>query len=138
MKGITPIISIIILLLITVGLAAAAWTYMGNYLTTLTAKSVEISTQKCIDGDAMVIIHSIGTAAIKESEIVIWNAQGGTETVDLKNLSGTDMSEIEAGKYGRVEMDCCGGGVTEPECPSTCSFDIIIGGRANTITVYCP
>ncbi|MEE9322926.1 MAG: archaellin/type IV pilin N-terminal domain-containing protein [Candidatus Aenigmarchaeota archaeon] len=137
MKGITPIISIIILLLITVGLAASAWTYMGNYLTTLTAKSIEISTQKCLNDDAFVIIHNMGTARIAEGEITIWDDTAASVTVDLEDLSGTDITEIVAGKYGRIHMDCCGG-ATEPACPSTCSFEVVVAGRANPVTVYCP
>ncbi|UCC92087.1 MAG: hypothetical protein JSV39_02405 [Candidatus Aenigmatarchaeota archaeon] len=137
MKGITPIISIIILLLITVGLAAAAWTYMGNYLTTLTAKSIEIPTQKCIGGDAMAVIHNMGTATITlANDVTVWNDQGNVvpdASISWEDLSGAVITQIEAGKYGKVEITCCAA-----DCPKTCSFDLIIAGRTNTITTYCP
>lgn len=135
MKGITPIISIIILLLITVGLAATAWTYMGNYLTTLTAKSIEIPTQKCIDGDAMAVIHNMGTAKITfANDVTIWNELGNVITGETwTDLDNTAITELGPGKYGKVMISCC-----VADCPKTCSFDLIVAGRANAITIYCP
>jgi flagellin-like protein len=104
MKAITPIISIIILLLITVGLAAAAWTYMDNYLRTLTAKNIEVSTQKCITGaggkEVMAIVHNMGTATITmANDVVILDETGGVVSGSWTNLDpGTSITEIEAGK----------------------------------------
>jgi len=43
-KGITPIISTIVLLLITVALAGAAWVYIGGFMGTYTEKSFTIPT----------------------------------------------------------------------------------------------
>ncbi len=43
-KGITPIISTIVLLLITVALAGAAWTYMSGFMGSYTEKSFTVPT----------------------------------------------------------------------------------------------
>jgi flagellin-like protein len=143
MKGITPIISIIILLLITVGLAAAAWTYMGNYLTTLTAKVIEIPTQKCVTGtdgqDVMTIIHNIGTSKINiDNDVIILDNQGNAVIGDWTEIAdSTTVTEIDSGGYSKAIVDCCGG-AGEDKCPKTCTFDFILAGRSQTVTVYCP
>jgi len=137
MKGITPIISIIILLMITVGLAAAAWSYMLTYMESLTAKSIEISMQKCADGDALAVVHNMGTAKITiASDVVIWDKDGDLVSggIDWEDLQGTDITEIDAGKYGKVTIACCTGAA----CPKTCTFDIVVAGRSRPITVFCP
>lgn len=154
MKGITPIISIIILLLLTVGLAATAWTYMANYLTGITAKNIEISTQKCVTGrgtnageDAMAVIHNMGTATINvTNDITIWDKNGFAVPdvgINWTTIEGGVISDISPGRYGKVNIDCCGGtGAQEltgqGDCPKTCTYDILVGGRVNTVTVYCP
>jgi len=146
-KGITPIISIIILLLITVGLAASAWTYMSNYMTSLTSKVIEMPTQKCVGGEnVMAIVHNIGTQSIKiANDVVILEgdtALGGAEAVWC-NLNetcppGTEINTILSGGYGKLTIaECCGGTSGKP-CPKTCNYDMIIGGRSQSITVYCP
>ena len=138
-KGITPIISIIILLLITVGMAATAWTYMSNYMTTLTSKVLEVPTQKCISGEnAMVIVHNIGTAKIAIGNDVLvmdsdGNAASGTAWADL---DGNVITNISSGGYGKLTIaGCCTSGV---DCPKTCKYDIIVGGRSSEISIYCP
>ena len=137
-KGITPIISIIILLLITVGMAATAWTYMSNYMTTLTAKVLEVPTQKCIGGEnAMAIVHNIGTAKISiANDVLLMDSDGDAAVGIWENLDGTVITEIDSGGYGKLTIaGCCTSGV---DCPKTCKYDIIVGGRSNEISSYCP
>jgi flagellin-like protein len=142
MKGITPIISIIILLLITVGLAAAAWTYMGNYFTSITAKTVEIPTQKCINGnDVMIVVHNMGTEDVNvTNDMVVLS--GGTAVPSTQiNWCGVDedcasdtKTIIEPGGFVKaVIFDCTGVGVSK-----TCVYDFVVAGRTQTATVYCP
>lgn len=141
MKAITPIISIIILLLITVGLAAAAWTYMDNYLRTLTAKNIEVSTQKCItiastNKDVMAIVHSMGTSAINTAnDVTIMDEAGNPASGTWTDLDGNPLTndEIEAGKYAKVTIDCC-----TNDCPKTCTFGLVVAGRMQNLAVYCP
>ncbi len=138
MKGITPIISIIILLLVTVGLAAAAWTYMSNYLTTLTAKTVEIPTQKCVNGeDVMAIVHNMGTSKITmANDVTILDDTGGSVTGTWTEVgSPTIIADIDPGGYGKVTIvGCCVGAA----CPKTCTYSFVVAGRSQTVTVYCP
>ncbi len=146
MKGITPIISIIILLLITIGLAAAAWTFMGSYMSSITEKVIDRTTQKCItdtqDGsqDVMAIIHNIGTSTINiERDIVIMEPSTDTVITDASwtNLTNAAITEIKSGDFAKVTIDCCGG-TGEDSCPKTCSFTILLAGRPYDIGYYCP
>ncbi|MFH0956513.1 MAG: archaellin/type IV pilin N-terminal domain-containing protein, partial [Candidatus Aenigmatarchaeota archaeon] len=81
MKGITPIIAIIVLLLITVALAGVAWSYLQGYMGGLTSKSIEVRDYFCITGDKpIIVVANIGTEAIATSEIGIMDATTGTAT----------------------------------------------------------
>lgn len=73
-KGITPIISIIILLLITVALAGVAWTYLSGWLSLQTEKSFIIpagGTWCDGGGEFHVRVLNTGTSAIQAGE---WTA----------------------------------------------------------------
>ena len=64
MKGITPIISIIVLLLITVSLAGAAYVFLSNYMTGYMGQAIQAS-GICIAGtEAYVSITNMGTQSI--------------------------------------------------------------------------
>jgi len=71
MKGITPIISTIVLLLITVALAGAAWMYLSGFMGTYTEKGITASVRSasCLGSTFRVRVTNIGTAAIKDSDL---------------------------------------------------------------------
>jgi flagellin-like protein len=84
-KGITPIISVIILLLITVALAGAAWSYMNGIFTSQTSKSFSVNPnpQMCdIMGNFNIYVHNTGTSAIRAG----WQSNGG-DWIDAKAQS---------------------------------------------------
>ncbi|MEM5812607.1 MAG: archaellin/type IV pilin N-terminal domain-containing protein [Candidatus Aenigmatarchaeota archaeon] len=63
-KGITPIIAVIILLLITVALAGMAWVFMSGYFTGMTAKNIQLIDYSCAGGTARVVFRNAGTSTI--------------------------------------------------------------------------
>ncbi|MCK4714512.1 MAG: hypothetical protein KAT35_02980, partial [Candidatus Aenigmarchaeota archaeon] len=64
MKGITPIISIIVLLLITISLAGAAYFFVTNYMNTLTGQAITLS-GVCQGGTtARISVANLGSASI--------------------------------------------------------------------------
>ena len=63
-KGITPIIAVIILLLITVALAGLAWTFLSGYFSGMTAQNIQLIDYSCSGGTARVIFRNAGTASI--------------------------------------------------------------------------
>ena len=72
-KGITPIIAIIILLLITIALAASAWTFLSGFLGTQIEKSffVPIGGAYCVGGTIKVTVVNTGTTTIKASDFIV-------------------------------------------------------------------
>ena len=138
--------TIIILLLLTVAMAAAAWSYMTVYFSGITAKTIEISMQKCVssagDQDVLAVVRNMGTATIDiGNDIVIWDKEANV--VDPTNIAWADIygtsltppnDKIEPGRDVKVNIFCCSGS----GCPKTCTYDIIIGGRSQTATAYCP
>ncbi len=138
-KGITPIIAIIVLLLITVALAGAAWTYLSTYMSGLTGQSVEVRDYFCVGGDmAVILIANTGTIDLQTSEIAIvdmgtGNPVSGTwSAADGNPLPGTGTGEIEVGKIGKW---------TSPAMCTTvdsCVFRVIGGtARAQVARVIC-
>lgn len=63
-KGITPIIAVIILLLITVALAGMAWTFLSGYFSGMTAQNIQLIDYSCSAGTSRTIIRNSGTQAI--------------------------------------------------------------------------
>ena len=64
-KGITPIIAVIILLLITVALAGFAWSFLSGYIGGLTGKNVQVADSYCAGGtSAIMIIRNTGTESL--------------------------------------------------------------------------
>jgi flagellin-like protein len=66
MKGITPIISIIVLLLITVSLAGAAYMFLSGYMTAYTGRTLQVSNPGyCIGGtEAYIVVTNMGNLPI--------------------------------------------------------------------------
>jgi len=63
-KGITPIIAVIILLLITVALAGLASTFLSWYFSGMTAQSLQLVDYSCVNTNARVVVRNAGTSTI--------------------------------------------------------------------------
>jgi flagellin-like protein len=73
-KGITPIISIIVLLLITIALAGVAWTYLQGQLLVRTENAMEVPFNGAwcdSSGTAFVTISNSGTTDIEVLEFQV-------------------------------------------------------------------
>jgi len=112
-KGITPIISIIILLGITVALAGLAWSVLSGYLGGYTEKVFEIPFNGgvyCLENGASnwtvrVFVRNVGTTALVGSDFSLVEIDGSTVSTVL-GASGT----ISAGSAGFLIDNNCGGG----------------------------
>jgi len=94
-KGITPIIAIIILLLITIALAGAAWTYLQGFLFSQISKSFVIPTggAYCEKGQISVYVLNTGYDSILANEDFIVHTIDGI-VVDLEDFN---LGEGDAG-----------------------------------------
>ncbi|MCK5016162.1 MAG: hypothetical protein KAS32_03740 [Candidatus Peribacteraceae bacterium] len=132
-KGITPIISIIILLLITVGMAATAWTYMSSFMTGITEGVVQVTNPICVDGtEAVFFIKNMGTNAIPTSSIICTDENIGA-SVDLtwmdQRAEGT-IDRLDSNNVGRASVTC-----TTIGAPKTCSYSIMVEDKTSVSRV---
>ena len=94
MKAITPVISIIILLLITISLAGIGWTYMSGYYEAMTSKQISI-----VYGSGMgdqVMVRNTGTSDIDPGELRVM-VSGKEPAID-------NSQPIEAGKSANLKF----------------------------------
>jgi len=93
-KAITPIIAIIILLLITVALAGAAWTFLSGFLGVQIEKSFLIPPggALCVSGGTVkVTVVNTGTVTITDEDFIILSIDGNTlsSTINPPDYSST-------------------------------------------------
>ncbi len=145
MKGITPIISIIVLLLITVSLAGAAYVFLGGYMQGLTGQALALS-GVCQGGNtARITVANMGTSAIDLGACTGVEAIDGEETtcgdITVVSLDGHDMN----GNFSATSIATQTG--TNPEsavfrdnaCTGFCEYAFTRSGELQpaTITVRC-
>jgi flagellin-like protein len=97
MKGITPIISIIVLLLITVSLAGAAYIFLGGYMTAYTGKALQVSNPGlCIGNtEAFITVTNMGTQPIMSLDAC--TAAGGETSLDCGDIT---VVRTDGGTFG--------------------------------------
>ncbi len=131
MKGITPIISIIILLLITIAMAATAYSYLSGYLFGQIGGSFSIPTGGafCSGGTITVIVRNDAQDSnLTASELTIVEIDGAT-------VDTAGFVELAPGQSGKlIDDDDSGAGY------SSGNHQIVLGTSSNVIrqTVYCP
>jgi flagellin-like protein len=126
MRGITPIIAIIILLLITVAIAGVAFSYITMYYGGLTNKVIEVTgVATCTSGSVKIPIKNSGTSDISMSEFTFTRDQPtGTPAGNL--WTGT----LSVGKLIYINDTGCGAG-------NYCKYSITVAGRTTSPMVQC-
>ena len=130
MKGITPIISIIILLLITIALAGVAYTFLMGQVYTMISGSFAIPTggAYCTAGTITIQITNTGSATLTTGDFIIARVDGTDVTASLIAIS------IGPGE-GAVLLDSfnCGGNCgAGPH-----SIDLSTEQASQHQTIYC-
>ncbi len=82
MKGITPIISTIVLVLVMVALAGAAWSYIGGFTSSYTSKVIDLPPgSSYFDGkNVNIMLRNIGTSAISTGSCTVSGSNNNTVT----------------------------------------------------------
>lgn len=133
MKGITPIIAIIILLLITISLAGAAWSYMSMIFGGVTQKTIVVSGFYCTEGDtANVLVRNMGTMVVSVDQITITDSTGAAVTDGTwTDIEGAAITTISPGYTVRFSHDC----------DAYCTYRFIYGGAIGlsqqTVSIPC-
>ncbi len=125
-KAITPVIALVMLLLITVGITGASYSWFGGLMSSQTKKPITIPPggAYCADGDIKVYALNNGDAAITTQDIIVAQVDG----VDVK---GTPFfGDMRSGLVGYWKFDEAGGttardssgnnnnGDLKPACPN--------------------
>jgi flagellin-like protein len=142
-KGITPIISIIILLLITVALAAAAWTFLQGFFFPQITKTFAIPKGGDYCSSGVIKIYLLNTgyqSTLEKADIILADIDGNS----VLDNGLTDFS-IPTGKTDlAVEYDCVNND------PSACSgdpldlysgyhaVDLGTNSKVEHLSIYCP
>lgn len=139
-KGITPIIAIIILLLITIGLAATAWTYLSGFLSGYT-RSLSLIDSYCTGSStANIILRNSGTEAIALGASAC--SLSGTSTAcggltitrtDGGNLNSASISPSSGTLAPRGTLTFTDSGCTSSGTPMVCTYRFISGGTGATV-----
>jgi len=129
MKGITPIISIIILLLITIAMAATAYSYLSGYLFGQISGSFSIPANGafCSGGTISVIVRNDAPDGnLTYSDLTIVEIDGTTPQSGI-----TTTLNLAPGQSGRL---------LQVPGQSTRNHEVVIGTGSNVIrqNVYCP
>ncbi len=126
MKAVTPVIALVMLLLITVGIVGASYTWFGGLMSSQTKKSITIPPggAYCADGDIKVYVLNNGDAAITASDITVAQVDG----VDVKgtpffgdmrsNLVGYWKFDEAGGTTARDSSGNDNNGDLKPACPN--------------------
>jgi len=135
-KGITPIIAIIILLLITIALAGAAWTFLSGFLGTQIEKSFFVPTggayctyDSITDSyNITVTVANTGTSTIKASDFIVHAIDDNDITIDITleipiregkvAIRSNNISDSWSGQGNRVVY--LGTTATVQQIPVTC------------------
>ena len=143
-KGITPIISIIILLLITVALAGAAWSFLQGFLYPQIQKAFTVSPgaayctqQKTIK--VFVINTGYQSQILTPNDWVILEVDGNSGPKCVQNATnyntcGLMNNNLSTGETKLIVNWSCGG-----SCPSGArSIDLGTTSSVQHFNVYCP
>jgi flagellin-like protein len=141
-KGITPIISTIVLLLITVALAGAAWVYINNFMDMYTGKTFTVSTGGVFcdaGGKFHVRLVNSGSTGITTADWIAANVTNATtETAPPASTAGGDVGL--AGLNPSAIAVKQAKEFTETGGVSGRSYMVSIGTATNTVNVpvTCP
>jgi len=140
-KGITPIIAIIILLLITVAIAGVAWSFLYGYMTPMTAAAFTIPPGGafCVRNTSnynviTVQVANNGQSTLRPEDFTIIQV-GGTDIKGAVTLMPDNPDGISPGKSGVLfrNYDC--------NTVGGCNSTVVVVATASTVLhqpVNCP
>lgn len=126
-KGITPIISIVVLLLITIGLVGIAWLYLSGQILSRTEKTIETpyGGSWCDSSGAYITITNTGTEDIVAGDFVMGVI--GSDSGLGANIASRQSAIIQSADCGAAS------------CPSgKVDFRFVVRGSVVEGSVNCP
>ena len=138
-KGITPIIATVVLLLVVIAIAGAAYTYITGFWGSLTSRVVQLQSVTCTSAGVIINLRNVGNANVTITDgsdvsyaksVIAGNASASTSF--LYTPTGGVLSP---GASGSVMDQFCSSSVsgTKP----TCRYTINAGGTSFEAQVTC-
>ena len=120
-RGITPVISIVLLLMLTIALTGAAYMYISGMFQTKT-QAIEVVDAVCYSGSASWVIRNTGSSDISATSITITSLSESC-TVDPVEVM------LPAGQIVTLTATCATG--------RSHSFRLVGPSNAQTLSVTC-
>ncbi len=122
MKGISPIIAIIIILLITIAIAGAAYSYI-SIIWGRTTEGIQLISSDCTAGNATLTVRNVGTKDVTTITVTRTSPSSATDM----NVS---PSTIIPGAQGVIYDNGCGSG-------NMCIYRVMAGGQSQELYAQC-
>ena len=127
MKGVSAIVATLLMLIITIGLAGLAYSYISGVFTTKT-KTLSLVDAFCAPENGKNVAHFVvrneGTTNITSTELTVINTGGNCD--DLSQMT----ANISAGSTVMLNASGCN--------PGTVSIRLIGPSNAIQLNTYCP
>ncbi len=122
MKGISPIIAIIIILLITIAIAGAAYSYI-SIIWGRTTEGLQLVSSDCTAGAVSLTVRNVGTKTMATTDVTVTRTSptGGSPALS---------ADIAAGATGTIADAACGSG-------NMCIYKVLAGGQAQEMYAQC-
>jgi len=122
-------------LLITIGLASAAWTYMSGYMNNLISRTLDVTPASCIGGTQVTfLVRNAGTNNVGTTSINVIDMSDATpRAVSWVFLNGSVDTPpigyvIKAGETIRALLPSGVGACTTPGNAKTCQYEMTLTG----------
>jgi len=132
-KGITPIISVVLLLLITMALASIGYYFFYSYQVSIAGRTMIVTNGLCQNGTkAVIFLRSIGTEVITLSDVIVMDLSEGGGMInesEWKTPNGSQvLAQLPPGESVMYVANCSG----------DCVFRFFTGSMGTqTIPVNC-
>ena len=128
MKGISPIIAIIIILLITIAIAGAAYAYISIVWGGMITEAIQITGQTCNNGLVTIYAKNVGTEALAASDFTV-ERDGTVLTITTDYTVGATTAQGAGATIAEVGTGC--------GADTYCKYMLVVGGRVYRADVQC-
>lgn len=122
-RGITPVVSIVLLLIIAVAVVGMGYGFISGFFSTVTGKAAIISgVSSCNAGDVTIVITNAGEDVIDTNDIQFVGTGCSPSAVGCPNDAVFTAAPIAAGSSAKFA------GAAACVSGSVCTFDVAVAG----------
>ena len=129
MKGISPIIAIIIILLITIAIAGAAYAYISIVWGGMITEAIQITGQNCNNGLVTIYAKNVGTDALADTDFIV-ERDGNVLTMTTDYAIAVTTAQGAGATIAETAINPCG-------ADTYCKYMLVVGGRVYRADVQC-